>query len=300
MKSNPLVKSVLLLVLCTFFWGSSFPIGKHALHEVHALTLVLWRFAIAALCLAVYLWLRSTRLPNLSRWQWSWVIAVSAVGVGGLNLGLFTGMSYTSSTNGALIMALSPLSTALLACVVQRRLPSPVQGLSVLISLSGVLLVISDGQLGKLMQLQINHGDKLIFCGMLAWSFYTYCSQRIGNWLPVLPYTFIGMASGTAVIGAMCLASPTVQPWTELWQSSGLTISEILYIGLFGTVAGYLLWLNGISALGSANASLFFNLVPVFAVLTSLAMGQGISMLQLLGMLVLLSRIITSFHHALL
>lgn len=288
MKNQSVLNAVLLLVLCTFFWGSCFPIGKHALNEVHALTLVLWRFVIAALCLALYLKIRRSGIPSLNGWQWSWVIAVSAVGVGGLNLGLFTGMSYTSSTNGALIMALSPLTTALIACVVQRSLPSLAQGISVLVSLTGVLLVISNGQLDQLLQLQLNHGDKLVFCGMLAWSFYTYCSQGISRWLPVLPYTFIGMVSGALVIGAMCLASHEVQPWTELWQSSSVAFSEILYVGLFGTVAGYLLWLDGISKLGSANAALFFNLVPVFAVLTSLAMGQAIIGLQLVGMVVVL------------
>ncbi len=288
MKTHSLLNAVLLLVLCTFFWGSSFPIGKHALTEVHALTLVLWRFVIAALCLALYLKIRRSGIPQLNWWQWSWVIAVSAVGVGGLNLGLFTGLSYTSSTNGALIMALSPLTTALIACVVLRSLPSMAQGMSVLVSLTGVLLVISNGQLANLLQLQLNHGDKLVFGGMLAWSFYTYCSQGISRWLPVLPYTFIGMVCGALVIGAMCLVSPEVQPWHELWQSSGIAFSEIVYIGLFGTVAGYLLWLNGISKLGSANAAVFFNLVPIFAVLTSLAMGQAITGLQLLGMVVVL------------
>ncbi|WP_417761811.1 DMT family transporter [Shewanella sp.] len=289
MKTHSLLNAVLLLVLCTFFWGSSFPIGKDALTEVHALTLVLWRFVIAALCLALYLKIRRSGIPKLQWWQWSWVITVSAVGVGGLNLGLFTGLSYTSSTNGSLIMALSPLTTALIACVVQRSLPSMAQGISVLVSLSGVLLVISNGQLDNLLHMQLNHGDKLVFFGMLAWSFYTYCSQGISRWMPVLPYTFIGMVSGAVVIGAMCLASADVQPWTELWQSSHLVFSEILYVGLFGTVAGYLLWLNGISKLGSANAAVFFNLVPIFAVLTSLAMGQSISSLQWVGMMVVLA-----------
>ncbi|HBD03616.1 MAG TPA: EamA/RhaT family transporter, partial [Psychrobacter sp.] len=39
--------AVLYLLLCTFLWGASFPVGKHALSEVNALTLVMWRFSIA-------------------------------------------------------------------------------------------------------------------------------------------------------------------------------------------------------------------------------------------------------------
>lgn len=289
MKTDSVLKAVLLLLLCSFFWGSCFPVGKQALNEVHALTLVLSRFVIAATCLAVYLWLIRSDIPQLTRRQWSWVIAVSVVGVGGLNLGLFTGLTYTSSTNGALIMALSPLTTSLIACLALRRLPTLVQGVSLLVSLTGVLLVITNGHLGGLATIQINHGDILVFGGMLAWSLYTYFSQGISRWMAVLPYTFIGMLSGAAVIGIMCLLSPQVQPLHELGSSSMVGISEIVYIGVFGTVAGYLLWLNGVRRLGPANASLFFNFVPIFAVLTSFAMGQAVTPLQLLGIVIVIA-----------
>ncbi|CAM2823318.1 DMT family transporter [Vibrio diazotrophicus] len=289
MKSDSTMKAVILLIICTFFWGSCFPIGKHVLEEVHALTLVFWRFVIAALCLAVYL--KAVRIPklNLSSNQWVWVIAVSAVGIGGLNLGLFTGLASTNATNGSLIMALSPLMTSLIACVALRTLPSAMQCFSLLVSLTGVLMVITNGHFEALFSMQINHGDKLIFFGMLAWSFYTYFSQGISRWMPVIPYTFVGMLSGAAVIGVMCLVTPEVHPFAELWNSSVLGISEVLYIGVFGTVAGYLLWLNGVRHLGSANAALFFNFVPIFSVLTSYMLGQAVTELQLLGIAVVIT-----------
>ncbi|MBY7891018.1 DMT family transporter [Vibrio fluvialis] len=289
MKSDSTMKAIVLLIICTFFWGSCFPIGKHALDEVHALTLVFWRFLIAAACLGLYIKAARMPKPQLSSRQWLWVIAVSAVGVGGLNLGLFTGLAYTNATNGSLIMALSPLMTSLIACIALRTLPSFAQCFSLLVSLTGVLMVITNGHLETLFSMEINHGDKLIFCGMLAWSLYTYFSQGISRWMPVIPYTFVGMLSGAAVIGAMCLASPEVHPFAELWNSSTLGVSEVVYIGVFGTVAGYLLWLNGVRHLGSANAALFFNFVPIFSVLTSFMLGQAVTQLQLVGIAVVIA-----------
>ncbi|SJN56102.1 putative DMT superfamily transporter inner membrane protein [Vibrio ruber DSM 16370] len=289
MKSNSMIQAVVLLIICTFFWGSSFPIGKHALEEVHALTLVFWRFVIAASCLVVYLKVKRIPKMHLSVYQWCWVIAVSIVGVGGLNLGLFTGLATTNATNGSLIMALSPLMTSLIACIALRTLPSLVQTFSLLVSLAGVLMVITNGHFEALFSMRINHGDQLIFGGMLAWSFYTYFSQGISRWMPVIPYTFVGMLSGASVIGIMCLVSPQVHPFTELWNSTGLGISEVVYIGVFGTVAGYLLWLNGVRHLGSANAALFFNFVPIFSVLTSFMLGQAVTQLQLLGIAIVIT-----------
>ncbi|OOF13480.1 MULTISPECIES: DMT family transporter [unclassified Salinivibrio] len=282
-------KAVALLILCAFFWGSTFPIGKDALNEVNALTLVFWRFAVAAICLGFYLKLTRTRIPTLSAKQWLWATTVSAVGIGGLNLCLFTGLEYTQATNGSLIMALSPLVTSLIACIAIRALPRKGQVFSLVVSLSGVLVVITNGQWQMLSQLNFNQGDQMIFTGMFAWSAYTFFSQGIGRWMPVIPYTFLGMLSGATVIGIMCALTPKVHPFGEVLTASPLAVSELLYIGVLGTVAGYLLWLNGVRHLGSANAALFFNFVPVFAVLTAFLMGQAVSQLQVVGIVIVIA-----------
>ncbi|WP_427982663.1 DMT family transporter [Agarivorans sp.] len=289
MKLNATMKAIALLIICTFFWGSCFPIGKHALDEVHVLTLVFWRFVIAAACLAFYLKVADVPKLSLNSRQWLWVIVVSAVGIGGLNLGLFTGLASTNATNGSLIMALSPLMTSLIACIALRTLPSLVQCFSLLVSLTGVLVVITNGHFETLLSMHINRGDQLIFFGMLAWSLYTYFSQGISRWMPVVPYTFVGMLSGTAVIGLMCWLTPGVHPFAELWNSTRLGMLEVVYIGVFGTVAGYLLWLNGVRRLGSANAALFFNFVPIFSMLTSYMLGQEVTALQLSGIAVVIA-----------
>ncbi|OOE92043.1 EamA family transporter [Salinivibrio sp. AR647] len=289
MNTTSIWKAIALLILCAFFWGSTFPIGKDALNEVSALTLVFWRFGIAAICLGLYLKATRAKIPHLSGKQWLWATTVSAVGIGGLNLCLFTGLEYTQATNGSLIMALSPLVTSFIACVAIRALPRKGQVFSLVVSLSGVLLVITDGQWDVLRNLNFNQGDQMIFTGMFAWSAYTFFSQGIGRWMPVIPYTFLGMLSGATVIGVMCAMTPNVHPFGEVITASPITVSELLYIGVLGTVAGYLLWLNGVRHLGSANAALFFNFVPVFAVLTAFLMGQAVSQIQVLGIAIVVA-----------
>ncbi|MCL1075589.1 DMT family transporter [Shewanella dokdonensis] len=288
MKSDSMLKAVALLILCAFFWGSCFPIGKHALNEVHPLTLILWRFILATLCLAIYLQFTRSSKPHLTVMQWGWVVIVSAIGIGGLNLGLFTGLTLTNATNGSLIMALSPLTTSLITSIALRRLPALAQIVSLLVSLTGVLLVITNGNLASLAHMQLNRGDQMIFCGMLAWSLYTYFSQGISRWLAVIPYTLIGMICGALAIGTMIMFTPEVNPLTELTHASTVVISEVFYVAILGTVAGYLLWINGVRSLGSATASLFFNFVPIFAVLTAFLMGQPVTQLQLLGIAVVI------------
>lgn len=288
MQSSSTLKAIILLIICAFFWGSCFPIGKNALAEVSPYTLVLTRFVIAAVCLLAYMLVLRQSFGRLSSTQWLWSIIVSIVGVGGLNLCLFTGLNHTQATNGSLIMALSPLLTSLIACLVERQMPSRAQCFSLAVSLFGVMMVITEGDLSRLAHFNFNHGDKTILVGMLCWSSYTYFSKGISRWMPMIPYTFLGMISGAAVIGVVCLLHPEVNPLRQVIQSSSSVLAELIFIGLFGTVAGYLLWMQGVHKLGPATASLFFNLVPVFAALTALGMGQTVTPLQLSGIAIVI------------
>lgn len=281
--------AVLLLLLCTFFWGASFPVGKHVLGEVHAFTLVMWRFSIASVCLFIYVKYKHIPLPRLTARQWAWAIGVSVIGVGGLNLGLFTGLAQTNASNGALIMALSPLVTSLIGSVSQRKFPTLGALFSLVVCLFGVLLVLTNGAFARLLSFEFNHGDQMIFLGMLCWSLYTHLTQGISRWMPMIPYTLVGMLSGLGMISLMILFSADVHPLQESLAISKGVLGELLFIGIFGTVGGYLLWITGVTQLGATNASLFFNFVPVFAALTAFAYGQQVTALQVLGMAIVIA-----------
>lgn len=292
MNRSTNTNAILLLLLCAFFWGACFPVGKHALAQVHALTLVIWRFAIAAICLFIYTKWKNISMPNLTPKQWTWAISVSIVGVGGLNLGLFSGLAQTDANNGALIMALSPLATSLLGSLLQRKLPARSTVFSLVVCLSGVLLVLTNGELKRLLGVQFNHGDQMIFLGMLCWSLYTYLTQGISRWMPMIPYTLLGMLSGLGVISLVTAFNADVHPLQESLVINGTTLADLMFIGIFGTVGGYLLWISGVKQLGATNASLFFNFVPVFAALTAFTYGQNVTELQLLGVVIVITGLI--------
>jgi hypothetical protein len=80
-----------------------------------------------------------------------------------------------------------------------------------------------------------------------------------------------------------------VHPLQESLGISSWVLADLLFIGVFGTVGGYLLWISGVNQLGAATASLFFNFVPVFAVLTALLFGQSVTELQFVGMAIVIA-----------
>ncbi len=280
------VNAIVLLLICVFCWGSVFPLAKFVLHDMNELSLALWRFVIAAGLLTLVMLVQRQPLPGISIKRLSIIVVVSIIGIGGFNLALFSGIQHTAATNGALIMALSPMLTSLLSAIIARKWLTKSQSFSLLMGFSGVLLVITNGSLQRLLAFEFNQGDMMIMFGMLTWSFYTLCSQRMSQWMPLLPLTFTGMLSGALTVGIMCLFAPGMQPLTELENASQPLLLAVLYIGVFGTVVAYMLWSVGVKSLGPAKASLFFNLVPVSAALTSVFMGQSLTLIQISGMFI--------------
>ncbi|MDF1763902.1 MAG: DMT family transporter [Oleibacter sp.] len=298
-SSSP-VRAVLMLLVCMFAWGSVFPVAKHVLLDMNALSLAFWRFAIASVSLLLYMLWLGQALPTLSARRLAIACTVSIIGAGGLNLGLFTGLQLTAAANGALIMSLSPVMTALMASLVARKLPGAALSFSIVCGLLGVSIVITNGDFDHLLAMNLNRGDLYIFCGMLAWSFYTLASQYVSRWLPLVPFTMLSMIAGALTMGIACLVTAGVHPWNELMQLNLPSQSAVLYIGLFATVAGYLLWLNGVRTIGPARAALFMNFVPVFAALVAELMGQHLTLMQVLGIAVVLGGMLLPvlFKHA--
>ena len=134
---------LLMMIFCVFFWGSLFPIAKLLLVNMSGLSLAICRFIIAVLCLGLFMQLRRIKFPSLTFCQWFITVLTGGVGIGGFNYAFFNGLLQTSSTNGALIMALSPVMTGLLSALFEGRWLEKKQSLSLVIALSGVALVLT-------------------------------------------------------------------------------------------------------------------------------------------------------------
>ncbi|WP_046007393.1 DMT family transporter [Pseudoalteromonas rubra] len=286
---NTPIRTTVMMLICVFCWGSVFPVAKDVLLHMSGLSLSIWRFAIALISLFIFIRLTRMRMVSLSLSRYLILGIIGVMGVGGLNLALFSGLSHTSATNGALIMALSPIVTTVMTALLSRTLIARVQLLQLAIAFGGVLLVVVNGDLISLLNLQLNQGDLTIMLGMLAWSGYTVCGSKVSGWLPPLEFSLLTMAAGLIGLSVASMFQADVHPVQELLALPWPLLISMLYIGVFGTVVGYLCWNNGVKTLGSANASLYFNLVPVFAALVSLLMGQSVTVIQLAGMLIVLT-----------
>lgn len=269
----------LKLVLTTFFWAAVFHVAKYAVAIVSPLYAGAWRFIAAAAVLLPLVALREGWPLRALRRNAPALLLMSAVGVLGFNLSLFYGLRQTSAVNGALIMAFNPALTVALSALLNREPVTARQLLGLLLGLSGVVVVVSRGSWHTLASLSFSLGDLLVLLGSLGWAAYSVIPKRFVRGLSPLQVTGSTIAGGAALMAA-CAA--VVAP--DFLQPPSLSMSAaIAFMGVFGSVLAYMWWNQGIQALGAATVAIFINLVPIFAALIGLLLGQAITWAQIWG-----------------
>ncbi|MFZ6871998.1 DMT family transporter [Undibacterium sp. Di27W] len=263
----------------TFLWATVFHVGKFAMQQFSPLAVVSWRNAIAGLVLT------GLTLPAL-RTHWLAIRAhlgilliLAMFGVLGFSLFMFYGLRSTSSVNAALIMAFNPALIVLLNALLNREKIRGLQALGLGLGLLGVLIVVAHGSLQALLNLHISQGDMLVTLASLCWSVYCVLPRRYASQVPSAILS--SMTVSMAAVMLMLLAFAEAPDIFVMPPMS--TLLAMLFLGLFGTVLPYLWWNRSVQEMGPAKAGVYMNLVPVFASLVGVALGQQLESSQLLG-----------------
>ncbi|MGN6502983.1 MAG: DMT family transporter [Pseudolysinimonas sp.] len=286
------MKAALFLILATLFWAGNFVFGAAALDSVDpvSLTWLRWAFALVPLIVVAQLiekpdWRAALRhLPLLT--------LLGVLGVGGFSLLIYFALKFTSPLNASLINAVNPALIVVLAAV----LPAAVQGgrrvgiswraaLGIVLGLVGVTIVLTEGDLGRLLQQGLNPGDLLMLGVILVWSIYTLVGRRLHD---VPPITATAIQVGATVV----LLSPVLAFTGLQLPQDGPGWGAVAYIVIFPSIAAYVLWNAATRLVDPATASIYINLQVVFTALIGLPFGFGISWVQVLGGVIVVAAVV--------
>lgn len=286
------ISTVYLLVTASaFFWGANFVLAGPILADLPPLWAAAMRFVLGAALMFAIAGVRRENLLSLLKQHAPTYIMLGAVGITGFNLFFFYALQSTSANSAALIMATNPLLTALLAVAFLGERLTSRHLVALPLALIGVAVVISHGDLNKLESLTFARGDLLMLAANLSWAMYNVLMRRfMPQGAPIANTTWV-MAAGAILLASIALGSDAHIGGLDI--KAGIAMA-IMVVG--GTVAAYLCWGIGIARLGAARASIFLNLVPVFAMLVGSFLGTLPSTAQIVGGLLVLGGVSISMY----
>jgi len=269
------------LLLTALFWGGTFIAGRLLADRVGPFSAAFLRFAMAASLLLALTVRHEGRLPRIHRDQFIGLLFLGMTGVFAYNAFFFKGLQLISAGRASLIIANNPVFITLFAALIFKEKLSWLKVVGILLSVAGAVIVISKGDPAVLFRGGVGRGEILIFGCMASWVAYSLIGKTImKNLSPLVAVTY------SALIGMVALCIPAIAEgmMREIPHYTVLDWVCISYLGVFGTVLGFVWYYEGIKALGPTRAGQFINFVPVCAILLAFfILGEPITWSLLVG-----------------
>jgi drug/metabolite transporter (DMT)-like permease len=282
----------LLLALAVLFWAGNWVMARALRFDVPPVALAFWRWTIA---LVILLPLSAAVLRIQWRqvlYAWKPLCLLGLLATVFQHIPIYIGLKYTTATNGALLNATSPIFIILLSWILIGDRLSIRAIIGVLISLAGVLWIVTRGDVSVLAALNVNVGDLWVLFATLAWAGYTVCLR----WRPAKlhPLVFLTSLSAIGVVAMAPLYALEIASGTTM-KVNAASLLGIAYVGIFASVFAYIFWNRGVEQVGASRAGAFMYLMPVFtAALSLVLLGEALRSYHAVGIVLIFSGIYLS------
>lgn len=247
-------------------WGGTFIAAKYAVIDASIEVSALLRFSSASLILLLVLRLQLGTLPRLNAQQLYYVVLLGLSGVTLYNLFFFFGLQTVEAGRGSLIITSNPLWVALGSVWFFRQRFGWINIAGLLICSVGVATVLSRGHLAVLFSQGIAIGELSLLGCALSWAAYTLIGKKLMN--SSSPLQPLALVTYSCVSGSLLLLIWIVISGHPLRIHNTLNLwTSIGYLSLFGTVAGFVWFFQGVQKIGASQAAVFVFLVPVSAII---------------------------------
>ena len=240
-------------------WGTSFAAAKISLREVSPLNLVLLRFGLASLLFAVILGCSRDR-PRLPWHDVPRFLVLGFLVIASYFYLQFVALRITTTVSSSLIIATSPVFTALISHLTGRERLRGLAAVGIATAFAGVVLIVTNGRWSGLLGGDSWKGDLILLLNAVVWSSFTvYGRTLMQTYSPLVAIAYVQMAGTLLLLPLAFLATPlapvplVAQLRTLTWQ----TWAAALYLAGPCSVLGYVVWYQGVAALGAVRTSVF-------------------------------------------
>ncbi len=276
---------ILLLVLCNLFWGGNVVAGKAAVGNIDPYALMVLRWGGALLAILPFALRPLRRDWPAIRARWWLFLFYGALGYATFNAAVYLAAHLTTGFNIGLVQVTINIFVMALSFALFRTRAPPLQLVGVALTIAGVALTTSRGDLGRILALDLNLGDLLMLGACLAYAIYSIALRwrPPTNWLSFLAVTFFGAALASLGFAAttgggldhLAASLPAITPLG--WAIAAYTV-------VFPSIVSQLFYVRGVELIGANRASLFINLIPLFgAVGAVLILGERLEAFHLVA-----------------
>ena len=290
-KNN--TKAYLFLTLAALFWSGNFIVGKAAsTYEIPPFSLNFYRWFFAFLILFPFTYKEVLNKKNYVFENLGLFIILGITSITIFNSIVYYSLYYTQVISGILMISTIPVWILFFASFLKIEKTNLFQILGVILSLTGVLFIVTKADIQLIKELEFNKGDLSMVIGMLSWAIYSALLRKkthpisqlalleiiiICGFIFLVPIYFIEMSFGNKIV----LGLPFI-----------LTLG---YVVLFPGIFAFLFWIKGIDIIGANRSGVFLHLMTIFgALMAIIILGEKFMFYHFLGAIFIIAGITLS------
>jgi drug/metabolite transporter (DMT)-like permease len=279
-----------LLALANLFWAGNWVLGRALRDAFDPISLNFYRWVVALAVLAPFALPGLAAKRQLIRKHAGLLALLALLSVSVFQTLVYLGLKSTTAVNAVLINCSAPLFILLCAWALEGERATLRQLAGIVVSVAGILVILSRGEAAALAGLELHSGDAWIVAAIAIWGVYSVLLKRRPAGLGGVHFLFVLSAAGVLFLlpafALQTLHSPPRLP-------SAAEAMGVLYMGVAASVAAFMFWNRGVTVVGANAAGFTLYLLPSFATLLAIALlGESFGAFHAVGIATILAGVI--------
>jgi len=283
----------LLLFLTTLFWSGNFIVGKAAsLYEIPPFSLNFYRWLFAWLILFPFTYKEIIKKKDyvLSNIVFFIILGITSITI--FNSIVYYSLNFTQVISGVLMISTIPVMIIFISSLLKIEKTNIFQIIGVVLSLTGVVFIVTKADIEILKTLNFNKGDVTMVIAMFSWATYSALLKKKKYELSQISLLEVVITFGLVFLIPIYFIEMSMGYLIKLGKPFYLTLT---YVVLFPGLCSFFFWIKGISIIGANRSGIFLHLMPIFgAVMAMIIFKEKFMFYHLLGAIFILMGIILS------
>lgn len=246
-----------LPVLAVFIWSMNLAVTRYVADYISPVSISLYRWLIAFIVLTPFMAVKVWQQRQLIKTHLHQFAVLSAFGMALYQGFAYSASHYTSATNMGIINAFIPVFTLFVSFVILKEVPNRFAVMGSLLSFTGLLYIMGQGDLTSLLQLGQHWGDIMMILAVFFYAFYGVFLKKWQLKVPLLISLYVQ-------IGFTLIYHLPFVLWNGLDSLNAENAASVFYAGILPSLMAPLLWMMAVQYIGPNRTSIFMNLMPVF------------------------------------
>ena len=283
----------ILLILTTLFWSGNFIVGKAAsTFEIPPFSLNFYRWLFAGLILLPFTFNEILKKKDYIFSNIGFFIILGITSITIFNSTVYYSLYYMQVISGVLMISTIPVWIMFISSILGIEKTNKFQIIGVILSLLGVLFIITKSDLEVIKNLDFNRGDLIMASGMFAWALYSALLKKKTYEISQITLLEVVIVTGLIFLVPIYILEMNFGNQIVIGKPFVLTLS---YVVLFPGLAAFFFWIKGISIIGANRAGVFLHLMPVFgSIMAMILFDEKFMIYHLLGAIFIIAGITLS------